>query len=271
MPDLELARDGLTARCPMWLAVAALIHGVTTRKALPQANSPDFRLALGRARVGGAIPVLPTLGAHQVHGTNIGVVTKSGHESAIDIEFFPNDKQSGRFRETDALICEVPGTLIVVQTADCLPLFLLDEENHRVGLAHCGWRGLRANLAGLIARRMIDRGSGAKALQAWLGPCIRADQYEVGPNLAAQFQSTFPNIPPDQLTPGGTHLDLAFLARRQLEGAGLPPNRIFDSESCTLSHPDLYHSYRGQGERAGRMLSFMSLTDWRGSAMPQAP
>ena len=261
MPDLELARDGLTVRCPAWRAVEGLIHGVTTRKALPQLYSPDFRLALGRARVAGAIPVLPTLGAHQVHGANIGVVTKSGHESAAGIEFFPNDKQSGRFRETDALICEVPGTLIVVQTADCLPLFVLDEENQRLGLAHCGWRGLLANLAGLTARRMIDRGSRANGLQAWLGPCIRAGQYEVGPNLAAQFQSAFPNIPPDQLTPGGTHLDLDLLACRQLEEEGLSPNHIFDTEACTLSHPDLYHSYRGQGERAGRMLSFMGLTD----------
>lgn len=258
MPAIEIDSHGLTVRCPAWRDVAGLIHGTTTHQALPQTRPQDFHLLLGRARVCGALPPLAAFGAEQVHGADVALIDKP-------LEKYPNlhgltmntRNRSGYFEATDAFICEIPNTLITIRTADCLPVFLLDAAGRRVGLAHCGWRGLLAGLAGLAARQMIDRGSAPDLLQAWLGPAIRAEHYEVGRELVGRFQDAFPEIPAERLSPDGLRLDLAVVARRQLEAAGLASANILDSGECTFSRPDRYHSYRRQGERAGRMLSFI--------------
>ena len=266
--NFQIIHDGLAVAFPRWLGIPGLTHGVTTRAALPQPGKDDFFVTLARARKVGALPRALSIGADQVHGIHIEVIGGTPQPADTGPPAFRTDPllMAFEFAQTDGLIATDHGVLLVVQTADCLPVFVVDWARRIVGLAHCGRQGLREGLAEKIARsvatvagaRTTDAGTPdagrARTLEAWLGPCIRAERYEVGRELVEDFRAAFPDV---EVSHDGVHLDLAAVARRQLTRAGLPPQNIFDCGQCTLARPDLYHSYRGEGENAGRLLSYI--------------
>lgn len=251
----QLNPAGLTVACPAWECRDGLLHGVTTRQALPLPGKSDLFTAVLAARAVGALPRTLTLGADQVHGDRLAAVVEP-----IETRRRPDglrcdgEHEICEFPATDALLTTLPGVLLVIQTADCLPVFIADPAARVAGLAHCGWRGMRLGLAGTLAREMAAQGAALATMEAWLGPAICAEHYEVGPELVHDFQEAFPGAP---VSADGTRLDLAATARWQLERAGLAPHRIYDSGECTLGQTARYHSYRGQGAQAGRMLSFI--------------
>ncbi len=119
------------------------------------------------------------------------VIMRQIHSAIVHrLEAVPERKLEG-----DALITNVPGLLLVVRTADCLPVLLIDEAHRAVGSVHCGWRGTR----GRILERAIEAMRGAygtdpASLLAALGPCIGPCCYEVGPEVRASFaEAGFPD------------------------------------------------------------------------------
>ncbi len=160
-------------------------------------------------------------------------------------------------KATDALITDTPGTILSVMTADCLPVFLAAPRGARAaGLIHAGWRGLEKGIAAKTVRRMIkEYGLQAGALIAVLGPAIRPCCYEVGDS----FLSVFPASA--HRRNGRVTMDLAAEAARQLQAAGVRPNRIFDSRLCTCCSSRLFYSYRRDAEEAGRSLSTLEILE----------
>ena len=86
-------------------------------------------------------------------------------------------------------------------------------------------------------------------LHAAIGPGIGQCCFEVGPEVAVQFDK-----PQER-----THIDLAAAIGRQLIGAGVSPKRIYTSEICTFCHADQFHSFRRDREKAGRMFSVIGV------------
>jgi YfiH family protein len=228
-----LSADQTHVQFPGWAARSGLLHGTTTR------------------------PALPTFGADQVHGAAIGIV-----DAALQPSRQPEGLrwdaalQIGEFAATDALVTNQPGVLLAIQTADCLPVFLLDTHAGVFAIAHCGWKGLDQGLAGATARAMFALGAAPGRIEAWLGPCIQPANYEVSADLVERFAAACPG---GCIAPDGRHLDLPAVGRWQLEQAGLLPAAVVSSNECTLRQSDRYHSYRADADRSGRMLSFMAL------------
>ena len=104
---------------------------------------------------------------------------------------------------------------------------------------------------------MIDLGAAPDAIEVWIGPGICAEHYEVSPEMIEKFRAAFPA---SGLSPGGRRLDLARIAADQLTAAGLRPANIADAAQCTFEHAALYHSYRRDSSRAGRMLTVIAMT-----------
>jgi polyphenol oxidase len=159
-----------------------------------------------------------------------------------------------RQREGDALFTDEIQRGIGVRTADCVPLLLVDAQNHAVAAVHAGWRGS----ASAIVRRTLEKMAqdcGTDAANVWvaLGPCIRECCYAVGDDVAAQFVTLFPEWEP--LAGGKTRLNLPEANRRHLIAAGVAPDRIFDSGLCTSCIPEHFFSYRREPQNPGRMLS----------------
>ncbi len=160
----------------------------------------------------------------------------------------------------DALVTDRRGILLVIRTADCLPVLLSDSKRGVVAAVHCGWRGTGLEILRKVVRSLQERfGSAASDLTAALGPCIAPACYEVGEDVRRTFADRgYPTdvILPLRDTPGKYLFDLRTANLHQLRGAGLREANIFPISCCTHCEKNLY-SYRRDAHKAGRLLNFI--------------
>jgi hypothetical protein len=157
--------------------------------------------------------------------------------------------RAGLLGEGDALIENQPGSVVAVKTADCIPILLVDERQRAVAAVHAGWRGTAARIAAHAVAAMSRRfGTCPEDLHAAVGPGIGKCCYEVGAEVAARFGGQ-----------GRGHIDLPAANRRQLEEAGVTPERVYASNLCTMCRPQEFDSFRRDQEAAGRMYSFAGI------------
>jgi len=176
--------------------------------------------------------------AEQVHGAGIAVI--AGPPAAARL----------RVPGCDGLITAVPGVALAVRTADCLPVLLAEPVRGVVGLAHAGWRGLAAGIAGRLAGAALHEcGCDPGDLHAAIGPGIRSCCYEVGPEFGRWF------APHMQERGGRLFCDLTGAVRAQLERAGVRPGRIHDTGRCTACEMETWFSLRREGQETGRLVS----------------
>lgn len=163
----------------------------------------------------------------------------------------------------DALVTRLPGLLLVIKTADCLPVLLVAEKWRVIAAVHCGWKGTRLKVLGKAVRGMRERYSvDPGSLLAAFGPCIGAGCYEVGEDvrsLYAEAGFSASLFSPASGRRGKYLFDLRTAARQQLCGLGVQEKNIFAVDTCTHCDP-AYPSYRRDRKDCGRMLSFIGLT-----------
>lgn len=239
---------------PDWPAPRGVHAAVTTRHGPGVSTGPYARFNLG-LRSGDAanavatnrdalrhaldLPAQPRW-LRQVHGT---VVAELGPLASDDEP------------QADAAVSHLPGTVLAILTADCLPVLFCSETGDRVGAAHAGWRGLAA---GVLEATIAAMGTAPARLIAWLGPCIGPMSYEVGEEVRAAFMERDPEASACFIAtrPGHWHCDLAALARRRLAVAGV--TRVFGGGFDTLTD-ERFYSYRRDGAISGRFASLV----WR--------
>ncbi|HEY8641351.1 MAG TPA: polyphenol oxidase family protein [Candidatus Dormibacteraeota bacterium] len=156
------------------------------------------------------------------------------------------DAAQGAVEGVDGLVTDRPGLALLATYADCYPLLVYDPRQHAVGLAHAGWRGTAAGMAGaLVAALVREYGSRPSDLVAGIGPGICGRCYQVGGEVAARFNG-FSRPDPE----GRFRLDLAAANRAQLEAAGIPVGRVHVLGTCTFESADLpSHRRRPDGAR----------------------
>ena len=208
-----------------------LIAGFTTRAF----SSPDESLDAVRARLGGAVG-MAVASAGQVHGGDVAVVREGGHVGAHD-----------------GLVTDVPGVLLTVIAADCALVLLADPEAGVLGACHSGWRGTVAGVLGQTVGAMESLGARPARLLAYVGPCISTEAFEVGEEVAAQFDESVVVRRAEWPRP---HVDLRAELGRQLDALGVRPARREVAGGCTVADPALY-SYRASGGAAGRMIGYV--------------
>jgi YfiH family protein len=154
--------------------------------------------------------------------------------------------RSGLLGDGDALVENTPGCAIAVKTADCVSILLVDERRRAVAAVHAGWRGASQKIVQKAVSAMVARFSSDVAdLHAAIGPAIGKCCYEVGAEVASQFG----------MAPQRVNLDLAEINQRQLIESGVSAGQIYSAGLCTKCCEKEFHSWRRDGERAGRMLS----------------
>jgi polyphenol oxidase len=176
-----------------------------------------------------AVVDLPWTWLRQVHGRRVIRVTEPG-EGAGEV--------------ADAVVCATPGCAIAVLTADCAPV-VLDSPEGVFGVAHAGWVGLAA---GVLERAVEEmRAMGASEIGAVLGPCIRAECYEFGPDDLDRVADAVGDAVRSSTPSGAPALDLPAGVRAVLARAGV--DRFHDVGVCTACSPD-HFSWRARGEQA---------------------
>lgn len=159
------------------------------------------------------------------------------------------DEPGGSVDDVDALVTGCDDVALFATFADCYPIVLWDPEKRVAGLVHSGWRGTRAGVATAAVAFMRNE-FGARHIVAGLGPGICGRCYEVGDEVATQFDARFVNPG----TGGRWLLDLAGANRAQLEDAGA--RAVFDIGICTKENY-LFPSHRRHpdGTRFGAIVA----------------
>jgi len=157
--------------------------------------------------------------------------------------------------EADALWSDTTtaADVVSVTTADCVPLLISDDTGRYVAAVHSGWRGTVANIVGVTVARAAAEGVAAGRLRAAIGPCIERDAFEVGEEVARQFDEVFV----ERTGHAKPHVDLVAAVRAQLEAAGVPSDNVERVGGCTHADESLYFSYRRDGVGTGQALAFI--------------
>lgn len=216
---------------------AGIIHGFSTRAL----GGNIGRLA---EELGVSTDQLVTV--EQVHGGNVVCVERN-----TDVKKLPPG---------DALITPVKGTILVIRTADCLPIIIHDRRNGVVAAVHVGWRGLIAGVVGNTLSVMARHyGSQMDDLDFAFGPCISEMHFEVGAEVIAKFREVFGVRFSFKEKPGEKpHLDITGTARMACEDFGFYHRNLSEVGLCTFERGDLFYSYRrAPGE--GRQFNFIGL------------
>lgn len=208
---------------------------------------------------------------HQVHGAAVLRVPQETSAPGA----------SGVCGDGDALMTEDPSVALAVKVADCVPVLLADTRTGAVAAVHAGWRGTAAGIVeAAVANLGRAFGSRPDDLVAAIGPSIGPCCYEVGTDVFDTFLEA--GMLPDWLsewflvapapaqaeglglgaeartrgrgTPGKFWLNTWQANADQLEGAGVQREQIHVSGLCTACYPELLHSYRVDGAKAGRMV-----------------
>jgi YfiH family protein len=227
------------------------LHGFTTRAGgVSEGPYASLNLGLSSGDEAGCVAenrcrVLSALGVsrsqvcavNQVHGNTVLQAAPSWFEY-----------------DADALTTDNSELLLVISTADCLPLLFHDPVKRAVGAAHCGWRGTVACIAGKVVKAMGERyGSSPTDLHIAIGPGIRGCCYQVGAEVAADFLEA--GFPESVFQPDGARrfrLDLAAANRWALGSAGVPEGNVYDTGLCTHCDPERFYSHRRDAGRTGR-------------------
>jgi polyphenol oxidase len=202
-----------------------------------------------------------------------------------DLIHFVSERPS-RQRTGDGLITAQPNVVLGIQTADCLPVILVDPRHRAVGVFHAGWRGTE--------KRIVEKGVGEMQryfatrpadLKAAIGPGIQACCYEVGEEVREKFESQFgyaadlfrevkesdpvrekypllfltARAPGHSELPHKLFLDLVEANRRQLMEAGVKAKNIHASRLCTACHPEILFSHRADQGVTGRMMAVVGI------------
>ena len=143
-----------------------------------------------------------------------------------------------------------------VSIADCAPVFLFDAMKKIVACVHAGWRGTEQRILQKTIRTMLQEfGSKPGDVSAFIGPSAGQCCYEVGEDVAQRFDAEFVSR-----RNGKFYLDIKKANEEQLRNAGVPGTNIEVHENCTICRTELYHSYRRDGDKSGRMMAIIGLS-----------
>ncbi len=174
----------------------------------------------------------------QVHGSEIHEATSGGHHAI----------------EADALISRQPGLAVGVFTADCVPILVVDPKYREVAAIHCGWKGVLANLTEKTITQLVQGDDSRRSsLLVWIGAAIRCESYDVGPEVALQFDESV--YKPNNF--GKFQLDLPKAIQYQLQQAEISKTNLEDCGIDTYVSNKNIFSFRKDAKKTGRMMTFV--------------
>jgi YfiH family protein len=229
-------------------------------------NRRRFVAAVADEADGDSAPTL--VGVRQVHSAIVHAIRHE--DGAFERKLATADGKA--VLEGDGLMTAMPGIMLGVGTADCVPVLIVDVSKRVVAAFHAGWRGTVARIVEQgVSRMRLEYGSHPEDLVAAIGPSIASCCYSVGDEVRAEFEPNFSyadklfrsvNHPEASVTK--IHLDLWQANRRQLLDAGLNEAQITVVGECTACSRDArqtrrYFSHRGEHGVAGRMLNVVGI------------
>ena len=248
--NTDAGQVGIGIAIPALDGLGIVRYAFTTRQKGLGARTQGIRQPDDWKSVAEAFGISPArlVTVNQVHGETIVRVEESNYQGI-------------RFAAADALITRERGLAIGVETADCVPLLLVDPVTPAVAAVHAGWRSTVKKIVQKTVATMRDEfGSDPRRMIAAIGPAIGPECYEVDEPVMGPVRETF-SFWQKVASPRGNDrwsLDLVELNRRELMQAGLSAVNVYSFGLCTSCMADLFYSFRREG-RTGRMLSVVMI------------
>jgi len=174
----------------------------------------------------------------QVHGDEISFV-----------------RSGGVCGESDAMITVKNNLGMAISSADCCVVFIYDPVNKVIAGVHSGWRGTsKAILLKVLQSLANEFDSAPRDLICYLSPSISEKNYEVGAEVAEQFDLNYL-----KQRNGKYHLDIPKINEDILLNYGVIPHNIQVSNLCSYEYSSVLHSYRRDGKKSGRALGVIAL------------
>lgn len=192
----------------------------------------------------------------QTHTANVRRVAEADRGKGFDKE--------KDYTDTDGLITNVPGLMLVTIYADCVPLYFVDPVHKAIGLSHSGWKGTVHRMGKVTLERMAEEfGTRPEDVQAAIGPSICQDCYEVSEDVAEAFMNEFADHQDDQLVyrkdNGKYQLNLWRANELVLLEAGIRPEYLTITNVCTCCNHELLFSHRASHGQRGNLGAFLGL------------
>jgi YfiH family protein len=168
----------------------------------------------------------------------------------------------GQKLEGDALITNIPNVPLLIFTADCVPIAIIDKKNKAIGLAHAGWRGTYDEIAKKTIEKMKENyNTNSEDLVCMIGPSIGACCYEVSKDLVEKFNMNFTNSNEKFYTieEDRYKLDLWKVNEYILKECGVKEDNIVNLNLCTSCNSDKFHSYRKHNQTLKRIGTILQI------------
>lgn len=173
-----------------------------------------------------------------------------------------DENNIGQKKDGDALITNITNVPLLIFTADCVPIAIIDKKHKAIGLSHAGWRGTYD----LIAKKTIDEmtknyNTNPEDLVCIIGPSIGPCCYEVSQELAEKFNTNFTNSTEKLYTieDGKYKLDLWKVNEYIIKECGVKDENIINLKICTSCNSDKFHSYRKHNQTPKRIGTILQI------------
>ena len=198
--------------------------------ALGSKDVRDDVLANRRRAVEAVLPGAGLARVYQIHSPEVVTITGANNQ---------DDPRKG-----DAMVTNVPGVLLGISTADCVPVLFADAEAGVVGAAHSGWKGSITGVNEATIAAMEVLGAERSRITCAIGPCIAQKSYEVDDAFFQRFaEHDSANERFFGAGKAGHHqFDIEGYVASRLAAVGI--KRIECMGQDTYSQPDRFFSYR---------------------------
>ncbi|XDD45398.1 polyphenol oxidase family protein [Leptospira sp. WS39.C2] len=187
-------------------------------------------------------PSLQVHSLNQIHGDTIQYVD--------GISFGLNGE---KVFDGDGLFSFVSKQILVVRTADCVPVFLYSTKRPLVSIIHSGWKGTKLGITETMIEILLAKGFTLDELRIEIGPYIQRSDYEVGEDVAQYFKDLGKEVClPKQ--DGKYFLDVGLTIEKRVKHKFGERVVILNEHSNVFQSP-LYFSHRAKEE--GRNLNFI--------------
>jgi YfiH family protein len=186
------------------------------------------------------VPASYLISPHQRHGDTVHVI-HAGNIESFRLMFPDSNPQN----EGDAIITNLPGVLVGIQTADCAPILLCDEKKGFVAAIHAGWRGAIGNVVENTVSLLTKLG--CKNICAAIGPCIQKQSFEIGDDLIPLIDGKYISE-----IEGGKHFDMPLMIHDKLVSLGV---KKIENIGIDTVLDENFFSHRRQNGRCGVQFS----------------
>ena len=168
----------------------------------------------------------------------------------------------GQIIDGDAIITNEKNVPLLILTADCVPVVLVDKVNKAVGLVHAGWRGTYGKICSETLQSMKENyNTNTEDVVAIIGPSIGKCCYEVSYDLVEKFSALLPNADEKiyEIRAEKYYLDLWEINTQILKEFGVLKSNIINMNICTSCNCDRFFSYRKHDKTTKRIGTFIEI------------